>query len=107
MKLVHVNFFGYTFLRKQEYVTKKKKRCRDIFDSSNCKGLGGEKMQGQIYKVLEDTRDNVTPNICSSCGGFIRPIVASTTERYSICVYECKQCGAVSFLLSEIYRENE
>lgn len=58
-------------------------------------------MRGVLYKVLEDTRDNVTPNICPSCGGFIRPIVASSTKRYSICVYECKQCGAVYFTLSE------
>ncbi len=64
-------------------------------------------MRGQIYKVLEDTRNEENVNCCSLCGSPVRVIVAQTSDRYHVCVYECKQCGAVSFLLSEIYRENE
>lgn len=63
-------------------------------------------MQARLYKVLEDTRNDVNPNMCAVCQSFIKPIVANTTEHYNICVYECKQCGAVSFVLSEIYEEN-
>ncbi len=58
----------------------------------------------KFYKVLEDTRDDINPNVCPTCHAYLRPIIASTTEAYHICIYECKQCGAITHTLSEIYK---
>lgn len=64
-------------------------------------------MKGQIYKVLEDTRNAEDLNRCELCGSPVRVIVSNTSSRYHISVYECSQCGAVSFVLFEIYQEND
>lgn len=60
----------------------------------------------KIYKLLEDTRDDINPNVCPTCKAHLLPTVASTTERYNICFYECKQCGAIYHSLSEIYNDD-
>ncbi len=60
----------------------------------------------KIYKVLEDTREDINLNVCATCHAQLRPIVASTTELYNICFYECKQCGAIYHTLSEIYKDD-
>lgn len=64
-------------------------------------------MRGQIYKVLEDTRNPENPNMCKLCGSPLRITVAQSSEQYHIEVYECSQCQAVSFFLSEIYQKND
>lgn len=60
----------------------------------------------RIYKVLEDTRDDINPNVCPTCKAYLQPTVASTTEHYNICFYECKQCGAIYHSLSEAYTDD-
>lgn len=55
----------------------------------------------KFYKVLEDTRDDINPNVCPMCHAQLRPIVASTTEHYDICFYECDQCKGIYHTLSE------
>lgn len=64
-------------------------------------------MSRTTYEVLQDTRNELNPNLCSSCQAPIKPVYACTTNVYHICVYECKQCGAMSFTLSEIFREDD
>ncbi len=64
-------------------------------------------MKGQIYKVLEDTRNAENLNRCELCGSPLCVTVAQTSSRYHISVYECSQCRAVSFVLFEIYQEND
>lgn len=63
-------------------------------------------MQGVLYKVVEDTRNSINPNTCSSCGAFVFPLVASTTENYHLAVYQCPQCGAVSFSLFQVFSDD-
>jgi len=60
-------------------------------------------MSEVIYKVLQDTRNNMNPDICAICQNPVRPVYASTTSCYHLCVYECKQCGGMSFTLYEKY----
>lgn len=60
-------------------------------------------MSEVIYKVLQDTRNDINPDVCAKCQSPVRPVYASTTNRYHICVYECKKCGNMSFALYEIF----
>lgn len=62
-------------------------------------------MRGQLYRVLEDTRNETNPNICRVCGSPVSVMIAQSTERYHVCVYECSQCKALSFYLSEVYQD--
>lgn len=53
------------------------------------------------YSVLEDTRNDENPNSCKLCGVPLRVIASLSSERYHICVYECRQCHAGYFTLSQ------
>ena len=60
-------------------------------------------MSEVIYNLLQDTRNYINPDVCAKCQSPVRPVYASTTSCYHICVYECKQCGNMSFALYEIF----
>ena len=116
MKFAHVIFFSYWLLLTQEYVPKKKLRCRHktacvlIASLPGCltgKNFFQEVNMMVLHRVLQDTRDSDNPNVCASCGGVVSPLAFDSTNTYSIHIYECKQCGAVSSLLTEIYLEDE
>lgn len=63
-------------------------------------------MSEVIYKVLQDTRNEINPDMCAQCQSPIKPVYASTTNCYQICVYKCKQCGMMSFALYEKYEKD-
>ena len=54
------------------------------------------------YIMLEDTRNEENPTACKLCGVPLRVIASLSSEHYHICVYECRQCGAASFTISQI-----
>lgn len=52
-------------------------------------------------EILQDTRNPQNPNICSNCGARVQPTFCDCTERYSIYIFTCPQCGAAFTLLME------
>lgn len=64
-------------------------------------------MMTVLHKVLQDTRNPDNPEQCALCGGPVRPIICQCTKAYSVYVFECKQCGGISTLLTETYAEDD
>ena len=59
-------------------------------------------MRGKKYIMLEDTRNPENINSCKFCGAPLRVMFAQSSERYHVTVYECRQCEAGFFTLSQI-----
>lgn len=60
-----------------------------------------------LHNVLQDTRQTDNPNQCALCGGSVQPIASDCTNAYGIYIFQCKQCGSVSSLLTEKLTEND
>ena len=59
-------------------------------------------MTGDIFRVLQDTRNAENHRRCEYCGACVDVVVSEFSANYEVFMYKCGQCGAVSSLILEV-----